>query len=112
MGEDDGENISSFLKMLESQKDLLSPSTTTAVEANTKRTAAALNRFHPDAGIKHCLVGLYVLLNDDAEIIYFLEPSTLWCSTNGSRDVTLDLLISRKANLTPHSSYTIRSIPT
>ncbi|OAG44657.1 hypothetical protein AYO21_01147 [Fonsecaea monophora] len=46
MGDDDGENISSFLKMLEQQKDLLTPTTTTAAEANTRRTAAALNRYH------------------------------------------------------------------
>jgi autophagy-related protein 13 len=46
MGEDDGENISSFLKMLEQQKDLLSPASSTAAEANTRRTTAALNRFH------------------------------------------------------------------
>jgi autophagy-related protein 13 len=46
MGDDDGENISSFLKMLETQKDLLARSSTSAAEANTKRTSAALNRFH------------------------------------------------------------------
>ena len=46
MGDDDGENISTFLKMLEHQKDLLSPGSSAAVEANTKRTTAALNRFH------------------------------------------------------------------
>ncbi len=46
MGDDDGENISSFLKMLESQKDLLNPASAAATEANTKRTTAALNRFH------------------------------------------------------------------
>ncbi|KIX98374.1 uncharacterized protein Z520_05675 [Fonsecaea multimorphosa CBS 102226] len=46
MADDDGENISSFLKMLELQKDLLTPTTPTAAEANTRRTAAALNRYH------------------------------------------------------------------
>ncbi|KIW99145.1 uncharacterized protein Z519_00808 [Cladophialophora bantiana CBS 173.52] len=46
MADDDGENISSFLKMLELQKDLLTPTTSTAAEANTRRTAAALNRYH------------------------------------------------------------------
>ncbi|KAK5287370.1 autophagy protein 13 [Exophiala xenobiotica] len=43
---DDGENISDFLKMLELQKDLLTPASSAAAEANTRRTAAALNRFH------------------------------------------------------------------
>lgn len=46
MGDDDGENISSFLKMLETQKDLLNPASSSAAEANTRRTTAALNRFH------------------------------------------------------------------
>ncbi|OQV00522.1 hypothetical protein CLAIMM_06005 [Cladophialophora immunda] len=46
MADDDGENISSFLKMLELQKDLLTPTTPTAAEANTRRTTAALNRYH------------------------------------------------------------------
>ena len=46
MGDDDGENISSFLKMLEQQKDLLSPASSSAAEANTRRTTAALTRFH------------------------------------------------------------------
>ncbi|KIW14711.1 hypothetical protein PV08_07495 [Exophiala spinifera] len=44
--EDDGENISDFLKMLELQKDLLGSVSSSAAEANTRRTAAALNRFH------------------------------------------------------------------
>ncbi|KAK7887918.1 autophagy protein 13 [Exophiala xenobiotica] len=43
---DDGDNISDFLKMLELQKDLLAPASSAAAEANTRRTAAALNRFH------------------------------------------------------------------
>ncbi|KIW62973.1 hypothetical protein PV04_09857 [Phialophora macrospora] len=46
MGDDDGENISSFLKMLESQKDLLTPASSATAEAHTRRTTAALNRFH------------------------------------------------------------------
>ncbi|KIW29900.1 uncharacterized protein PV07_05686 [Cladophialophora immunda] len=46
MADGDGENISSFLKMLELQKDLLTPTTPTAAEANTRRTTAALNRYH------------------------------------------------------------------
>ncbi|OAP62007.1 hypothetical protein AYL99_04210 [Fonsecaea erecta] len=44
--DDDGENISTFLKMLEQQRDLLTPTTPTAAEASTRRTAAALNRYH------------------------------------------------------------------
>lgn len=44
--EDDDENIPGFLKMLELQKDLLAPTSRSAVEASTRRTAAALNRFH------------------------------------------------------------------
>ncbi|KEF51561.1 uncharacterized protein A1O9_12478 [Exophiala aquamarina CBS 119918] len=44
--EDDDENIPGFLKMLEMQKDLLAPATRSAAEASTRRTAAALNRFH------------------------------------------------------------------
>lgn len=46
VAEDDGENISGFLKMLELQKDLLSTPSSAAAEANTRRTAAQLNRFH------------------------------------------------------------------
>ncbi|RVX70364.1 hypothetical protein B0A52_05863 [Exophiala mesophila] len=46
VGDDDDENISGFLKMLELQKDLLAPSSRASAEASTKRTAAALNRFH------------------------------------------------------------------
>ncbi|KAJ9628353.1 autophagy protein 13 [Knufia peltigerae] len=46
VAEDDGENISDFLKMLELQKDLLGSVSSATVEANTRRTAAALNRFH------------------------------------------------------------------
>ncbi|KIX03787.1 uncharacterized protein Z518_07340 [Rhinocladiella mackenziei CBS 650.93] len=45
VAEDDGENISGFLKMLELQKDLLSPRSS-AAEVSTRRTSAALNRFH------------------------------------------------------------------
>jgi len=44
--EDDDENIPGFLKMLELQKDLLAPASRSAAEASTRRTAAALNRFH------------------------------------------------------------------
>lgn len=43
---DDGEDISGFLKMLELQKDLLAPTSSSAAEANARRTTAALNRFH------------------------------------------------------------------
>ncbi|EHY60092.1 autophagy protein 13 [Exophiala dermatitidis] len=46
VAEDDGENISEFLKMIELQKDLLSSPSSAAAEASTRRTAAALNRFH------------------------------------------------------------------
>lgn len=46
VAEDDGENISDFLKMLELQKDLLGSVSSATAEANTRRTAAALNRFH------------------------------------------------------------------
>jgi len=42
----DDENISDFLKMLDTKKDLLSPADAAAAEASTRRTAAALNRFH------------------------------------------------------------------
>lgn len=43
---DDDENISNFLKMLETERDLLTPSDSAAVEASNRRTAAQLNRFH------------------------------------------------------------------
>ena len=43
--QEDDENIKDFLKMLDTKKDLLSPEEA-AAEASTKRTAAALNRFH------------------------------------------------------------------
>ncbi|EXJ93078.1 hypothetical protein A1O3_01634 [Capronia epimyces CBS 606.96] len=46
VAEDDGENISEFLKMIELQKDLLSSPASAAAEASTRRTAAALHRFH------------------------------------------------------------------
>lgn len=42
----DDENISDFLKMLDTKKDLLSPSSSTALDASARRTAAALTRFH------------------------------------------------------------------
>ena len=41
---DDG-NISDFLKLLDLKRDLLSPETSSEVDANTRRTAAALTRF-------------------------------------------------------------------
>lgn len=43
---DDDENISDFLKMLDLKKDLLTPSDSASTEASTRRTAAALNRYH------------------------------------------------------------------
>ena len=43
--QEDDENIKEFLKMLDTRKDLLSPEEA-AAETSTKRTAAALNRFH------------------------------------------------------------------
>lgn len=43
---DDDENISNFLKLLETERDLLTPSDSAAVEASNRRTAAQLNRFH------------------------------------------------------------------
>jgi autophagy-related protein 13 len=43
---EDDENISEFIKMLELKKDLLAPADPSAAEASTRRTAAALNRFH------------------------------------------------------------------
>lgn len=42
----DDENISDFLKMLDTKRDLLSPSSSSALDASTRRTAAALTRFH------------------------------------------------------------------
>ena len=42
--QEDDENISDFLKMLESQRDLLTPSNPTEVEASNRRTTAQLNR--------------------------------------------------------------------
>ena len=44
--QEDDENISDFLKMLDLRKDLLTPHDAAAAEASTKRTTAALNRFH------------------------------------------------------------------
>lgn len=44
--QEDDENISDFLKMLDTKKDLLTPSTSAGIEASTKRTSAALTRFH------------------------------------------------------------------
>ena len=44
--QEDDEKISEFIKMLESKKDLLTPATSAAAEASTRRTTAALNRFH------------------------------------------------------------------
>lgn len=41
----DDENISDFLKMLDTKKDLLNPVKAAAVDAATRRTSAALNRF-------------------------------------------------------------------
>lgn len=43
---EDDENISAFITMLEQKRDLLTPADATAAEASTRRTAAALNRFH------------------------------------------------------------------
>jgi autophagy-related protein 13 len=43
---DDDENIGDFLKMLELKKDLLTPSDVASKEASTRRTTAALTRFH------------------------------------------------------------------
>jgi autophagy-related protein 13 len=43
---EDDENISEFIKMLELKRDLLTPADASAAEASTRRTAAALNRFH------------------------------------------------------------------
>ena len=43
---DDDENISDFLKMLDLKKDLLTPSDAASTEASTRRTTAALTRFH------------------------------------------------------------------
>ena len=44
--QEDDENIKDFLKMLDQKKDLLSPEDATAAAASTKRTTAALTRFH------------------------------------------------------------------
>lgn len=44
--QEDDENISDFLKMLDLKKDLLSPHDAATAEASTRRTTAALNRFH------------------------------------------------------------------
>ncbi|OJJ45499.1 hypothetical protein ASPZODRAFT_69585 [Penicilliopsis zonata CBS 506.65] len=41
----DDENISDFLKMLDLRKDLLNPTTSTALDATARRTTAALTRF-------------------------------------------------------------------
>lgn len=43
--QEDDENIKDFLKLLENKKDLLTPEEA-AADAATRRTAAALNRFH------------------------------------------------------------------
>ena len=43
---DDDEKISDFLKMLDLKKDLLTPSDAASTEVSTRRTAAALTRFH------------------------------------------------------------------
>ena len=43
--QEDDENIKDFLKMLDTRKDLLTPEEA-AAETSTKRTAAALNKFH------------------------------------------------------------------
>lgn len=42
----DDESIQDFLKLLDTKKDLLNPEDAAAAEASTRRTAAALNRFH------------------------------------------------------------------
>jgi autophagy-related protein 13 len=43
---EDDENITAFITMLEQKRDLLTPADSSATEASTRRTAAALNRFH------------------------------------------------------------------
>ena len=43
---EDDENISDFIKMLELKRDLLTPSDNSAAEASSRRTAAALNKYH------------------------------------------------------------------
>lgn len=43
---EDDENIAEFINMLELKRDLLTPADASAAEASTRRTAAALNRFH------------------------------------------------------------------
>lgn len=42
----DDANIEDFLKLLDTKKDLLTPASSSAADASTRRTAAALNRFH------------------------------------------------------------------
>lgn len=42
----DDANIQDFLKLLDTKKDLLNPTSSSAADASAKRTAAALNRFH------------------------------------------------------------------
>ena len=44
--QEDDENISDFLKMLDTKKDLLKPSSASAVEISARKTAAALSKFH------------------------------------------------------------------
>jgi autophagy-related protein 13 len=44
--QEDDENISDFLKMLDLKKDLLSPQDAAAAEVSSRRNTAALNRFH------------------------------------------------------------------
>lgn len=44
--DNDDENISGFLRMLEQRKSILTPKSSAAATAGTKRTAAALARFH------------------------------------------------------------------
>lgn len=43
---EDDQNIAEFINMLELKRDLLTPVDASAAEASTRRTAAALNRFH------------------------------------------------------------------
>ncbi len=43
---EDDQNIAEFINMLEQKRDLLVPTDASAAEASTRRTAAALNRFH------------------------------------------------------------------
>ncbi|ETN39192.1 uncharacterized protein HMPREF1541_05415 [Cyphellophora europaea CBS 101466] len=44
--QEDDESIQDFLKLLDTKKDLLNPEDAAAAETSTRRTAAALNRFH------------------------------------------------------------------